>query len=245
MYTEILTKLDLAKNEAQIYEVLLQYGESSVSKISKHSQIHRRNVYDTLNHLLAKGLVSEKIGSKENTYVAANPRKLTEIIKEKEKAFKSILPDLESMYTNTPETDSVFIYKGVEGWKNYLRDVLEVGEDLYTIGGKGAWGDERIAIFLDDFIAKAEKKKINFQMLYDGQESDIPEKVKSTTKGKHKFLPVKYSNNSTIEIFGDHVVILSNIKNRRIDERAILTVIINRNLADSFRIWFQMIWDLV
>lgn len=82
-------------------------------------------------------------------------------------------------------------------------------------------------------------------MLYDGEHKQIPESVLKTTAGKHKFLPKKYSNNSAIEIFGDRVVIFSNIKNRQIDESATLTAIKNKNVADAFRTWFQMIWDLV
>lgn len=245
MYTDILTQLDLSKNEAIIYETLLKYGESSVSYISEKSGIHRRNIYDTINHLLSKGLVSEIVNSKENTYSAVNPKKLSEVIKEKEVNLNSILPDLENMYKSRPSSESVFIYKGIEGWKNYLRDVLEAGDDLYTISGKGAWGDERLQPFIKDFLKKAEKKKINFYMLYDGNNDDIPKSVLDTTKGKHRFLPKKYSNNSAIEIFGDRVVIFSNIKDRKIDNDATLTVIKNQNVADAFRTWFQMIWDLV
>lgn len=245
MHTNILQKLSLSKNESIIYETLLQHGESSVSKIAEKSGIHRRNIYDTINHLLPKGLISEKVGSKENTYTAVDPRKLTELIKEKEIELNNIMPALLKMYQVTPESESVFIYKGVEGWKNYLRDILEVNEDLYTIGGKGAWNDERIQTFLQDFLKKAEKNKIKFHVLFDGNKEDIPEEVITTAKSSHKFLPTKYSNNSTIDIFGDRVVIFSNIKNRRIDEQATLTIIKNRNVADAFRTWFQMIWDLV
>jgi sugar-specific transcriptional regulator TrmB len=245
MYSAILTKLNLSKNEALIYETLLKHGKSSVSTISKHSNIHRRNVYDTLDHLLSKGLVSEIVDSKENTYVAVDPKKLSEILKEKEIELNTIMPQLQEMYSSKPIFESVFIYKGIEGWKNYLRDVLEIGEDLYTIGGKGAWGDERIQTFLKDFLEKAAKKKINFYILYDGEESDIPSVVLKTSKDKHKFLPKKYSNNSAIEIFGDRVVIFSNIVDRKIDNNATLTVIKNKNVADAFRTWFKMIWDLV
>lgn len=246
MHTETLQKLDLSKNESIIYETLLKKGESNVSSISKFSGIHRRNVYDTIDHLLSKGLISEKVTLKENTYLPVDPKKLTEIIKEKEMELAKVMPIFQKLYNTKPETESVFIYKGIEGWKNYLRDVLEVGENLYTIGGKGAWSDPRIRTFLNDFLKKANKKRIEFYMLYDGDKKEIPEFVVDTTKGKHKFLPKKYSNNSTIEIFGDRVVIFSNINTteRIIDEKATLTVIKNRNVADAFKTWFQMIWDL-
>jgi len=245
MYSHILTKLNLSKNEALIYETLLLHGKSSVSSISKKSNIHRRNVYDTLNHLLSKGLVSEIVDSKENVYVPVDPKKLSEVLKEKELELDAIMPHLQELYASKPILESVFIYKGIEGWKNYLRDVLKEGEDLYTIGGKGAWGDERIETFLKFFLKEAGKKNIKFHTLYDGMESDIPLSVLKTSEGNHKFLPKEYSNNSAIEVFGDRVVIFSNIINRKIDNNATLTVIKNKNVADAFRTWFKMIWNLI
>ena len=67
-YTDLFIQLGLAKNEARIYETLLAEGESSVGEIAKKSQVHRRNVYDSLNRLVEKGLVFEIIQSKENRY---------------------------------------------------------------------------------------------------------------------------------------------------------------------------------
>ncbi len=245
MYSHILTKLDLAKNEAAIYETLLERGQSPVSAISLHSGIHRRNVYDSLNRLMEKGFVFEIVEKKENQYKAVDPRKLMEHVKEKEALLEKVMPDLLSLYQSSPTDESVSIYKGVEGWKNYLRDVLDVGEDLYTIGGKGAWGDKRLQPFMEYFLTEAKKKKITFHALYDGEKKDIPGDVLATTVGHNKFLPSKFSNSCVIEIFGDRTVIFSNVVDRKIDENATLTVIINKSVAESFRIWFKMIWSLV
>ena len=59
-YQELFQSLGLAKNEAKIYEVLIREGNSPVGKISEKSGIHRRNVYDSLNRLIEKGLRSEE-----------------------------------------------------------------------------------------------------------------------------------------------------------------------------------------
>jgi len=245
MYLDALTELGLSKNEAQIYESLVKNGGSSVSFISKDTNIHRRNIYDTLNHLINKGLVFEKLSGKENKYHAVEPVKLRERIKEKEIILDKVLPSLERLYKSSPTKEAVYIYKGIEGWKNYLGDVLEVGEDVYTIGGKGSWGDEKIDPFFETFLKEAKKKNINFHILFDGDKEDIPKKVLDLSVGKQKFLPKKYSNSSIIDIFGDRVVTISNTENRKIDNNATLTVIINKDVADSYRTWFQMIWDLL
>jgi len=58
-YEEMLRDLGLSLNESKIYEALLSIGESSVQQISLKSHVHRRNVYDSLNKLMDKGLASE------------------------------------------------------------------------------------------------------------------------------------------------------------------------------------------
>ena len=116
MYTELFQTLGMAKNEAEIYETLVKEGELGVGAISQKSGIHRRNVYDTLNRLLEKGLVFEILESKENRYQAVHPNKLAEFIQEKQQAIASAMPDLEKMFNTMPSKESVYIYKGIEGY---------------------------------------------------------------------------------------------------------------------------------
>ena len=47
---KVLERLGLSKNEAKVYETMLREGESSVGNLAIKSRVHRRNVYDTLNH---------------------------------------------------------------------------------------------------------------------------------------------------------------------------------------------------
>ena len=60
----------MAKNEAIIYETLVDKGDLSVSDIARESGINRRNIYDTLNRLLEKGLTYEIKLPKETIYKA-------------------------------------------------------------------------------------------------------------------------------------------------------------------------------
>src|SRR3989344_9332163 len=134
---EVLENLGLSKNEAKIYETLLHEGESPVGHLAIKSGVHRRNVYDTLNRLTEKGLAFEILENPENKYKAVDPNKFSEMLEEKQQQLFSVMPDMEKLYGSLPHQEGVFIYRGIEGWKNYMRDILRVGEDVYTIGGKG------------------------------------------------------------------------------------------------------------
>ncbi|MDP2749775.1 MAG: helix-turn-helix domain-containing protein, partial [Nanoarchaeota archaeon] len=87
MYQEILQKAGLSLNEARVYEALLNLGEVNVNKISIKSKVHRRNVYDSLNKLIEKGLASETFIKGEKSFKAINPERLKEIIKEKDNTY--------------------------------------------------------------------------------------------------------------------------------------------------------------
>lgn len=243
MYTDILTQLGLAKNESKIYETLLHNGESSIGDISTKANINRRNVYDSIDRLVEKGLIFETRLPRENLYQAVDPKKLMEILKEKENALNSILPDMLKTYGSTPHEEDVYIYRGVEGWKNYMRDIIRVGKDLYTLGGKGAWSDPRLARSLEEFKKEVQKKNISIKTLYDHEVQSQNRNIVDKIDTNFRFLPAKFSTPASLDIFGDHVVITSKISDGKIDENSSLTVIVNKDIAEAFKTWFELIWE--
>jgi sugar-specific transcriptional regulator TrmB len=243
MYTEVFSKLGLSKNESKIYETLLVEGESPVGHIATKSKINRRNVYDSMNRLIEKGLVFEILQKNENRYKAVDPRKLMELLKEKETALASILPDLDELYNGKPHEEDVYIYRGIEGWKNFMRDILRTGEDVYIIGGKGAWADNKIEAFREQFLKDAATKKINVRVLYDIEIQKNKHKILSILDAEHRFLPEGFSTTAAVTIFGNQIVIQSGINVGKIDENTTSTVIINKSIATTFKIWFKLMWD--
>jgi sugar-specific transcriptional regulator TrmB len=243
MYQEHLEQLGLYKNEARIYESLLKHGELSVGQISVNSGVNRRNVYDSINRLIEKGLVFEILEKKENHYKAVEPRKLLELVKEKEALLENILPNLEKLYSGQVHKDEVYIYKGPEAWKNYMRDILRVGEDFYCIGGKGAWMDEKNKHFFPQFIKEVQRKNIKMHHLFDFEVRNKNLAILKYVGKDYKFLPEGYSAPASVDIFGDHVNIVSGIKLGGMEEQHSLTVIVNRQIANAFRLWFKFMWD--
>jgi len=58
-----------------------------------------------------------------------------------------------------------------------------------------------------------------------------------------RFLPKKFSTTSAIDIFGDRVVTFTGLNINRLDDDLVQFVLISRKLADSYRKWFQFMWD--
>lgn len=244
MYVEIFQQLGLSKNEARIYEVLIGEGELTVGQISQKAQIHRRNVYDSLDRLVEKGLAFSIIAETENRYQAVGPKKLMEFLEEKQALLSRVMPQLEALFQQVPRQEQVIIYRGIEGWKNYMRDILRIGEDFYCIGGKGAWMDPKLHNFLPRFFADAIKNKIRFNYLFDHEVKESGLEITQYIGPHYRFLPPGYSTRACLDVFGSHVNVLSDIHLGRIGEEFSLTVIISEQLADACRTWFRLMWDM-
>ena len=62
----MLEEFGLTQTEEKVYLVLSQSGISPASDIIKKTQLHRTTVYDVLNRLIEKGIVSFVIKNKIN-----------------------------------------------------------------------------------------------------------------------------------------------------------------------------------
>jgi len=243
MYEELLHELGLSSNESKVYEAVLKLGESSVQQISDRANVHRRNVYDAISKLMQKGLASEVFIKGEKKFKTTNPRRLLDLIKEKEEKINAALPELQAQYEFVEEKEEAYLYKGIQGFKNYLSDILKTKQTVYFIGAKGFWLDERLKNFLSRFERERKKLGIKFMHLFDyeikEQNSEILKKV-----GKpYKFLPKEYSSNTAIDIFGPYVVMFVGVMSEKLDDEPVQFVIKSQKLADGYRKFFQFMWD--
>ncbi len=243
MHIEILQELGLSLNEAKIYEALLGNGELSVPQISEKTKAHKRNIYDAIPRILHKGLIYQIAESKEAKYAAVPPDKLEDLIGEKQSKLEKILPSLKTQFKKTASHEAVYVYKGKEGFKNYLRDILKTGKDVYFIGAKGGWFDKDLATFIAKFLKQAKEKGIRYHHIFDHEVIAQAAELLPALGKPYKFLPPQYSTTGAIDIFGDHIVTFSGLHLKSLTEDVTLAVIVNKELADCYRTWFKFIWD--
>ncbi|MFH1276007.1 MAG: helix-turn-helix domain-containing protein [Candidatus Woesearchaeota archaeon] len=244
MYEELLREVGLSPNEARVYEALLQLGETSVQKISLKSKVHRRNVYDSLAKLMEKGLASEVFIKGEKHFKAQNPNRLLSLLKEKEEIINKELPEMQAKYEALEEKEEAHLYRGIEGVKNYLQDILKTKETVYFIGAKGMWLDPRLKHFLPHFERERKQLGIKFKHIFDYEVREkLPEIIKLVGK-PYKFLPKEYSSPTMVDIFGDYVTtFISSGEPGILPEEPIQFVMKSRKLADGYRKFWQFMWD--
>ena len=85
MNTQILEKIGFTKGEIKVYFSLLKLGNTSSGPIIKDSGIAGSKVYEILNKLKNKGLVSETIREKTKHFQASAPSRVLDYINSKER----------------------------------------------------------------------------------------------------------------------------------------------------------------
>jgi predicted transcriptional regulator len=243
MYQELLQKTGLSLNEARVYEALLHLGECNVNKISIKSKVHRRNVYDSLNKLIEKGLASETFVKGEKLFKPTDPQRLKEIVKEKETALDTYLPEMKKLYQFVQPEAEAYFFRGVEGFKNYLQLILEQKQTVYFIGAKAFWLDPRLKHYLRHFDEERRARGIKFMHLFDHEVKEQKPEILKVVGKPYKFLPAKYSSATAVDIFGDYVVTFVGVKPGELYEEPLQFVLKSKLLADGYRKFFQFMWD--
>lgn len=242
---EILEEIGLSKNEAKVYLGLIKLNRASAGDIYKATGIHRRNIYDTLERLMEKGLVFQISEKKTNFFQAVNPEKLNQLLEERSNKLQKIIPLLTKDFEEQNRKEEVYIYQGAEGFKNYLRDILEVRQEMYAMGAKGALFDKRIEPYAQAFLDETVKRKIKLFHIFDHEVSQSKSKFLEFLPGEYKFLPPEYSSEITLCTYGDRVVSFTGRGVSNIGDTIKLFVTVSPQVAEAQRKWFKCLWEML
>ncbi|HLC74920.1 MAG TPA: helix-turn-helix domain-containing protein [Candidatus Nanoarchaeia archaeon] len=228
-----LKKIGLSDGESMVYLALLKLGSSSVHKINEEARMHRTTIYDFLEKLLTKGLVNYVIKGGVKYYKATHPNKLLDYIKEKESIVTDILPELDKISTFHKDEIIVEVYKGVEGVKTLLKDVLREGKDHVIFGIDESMFKEKLGPFMDWYF-KEEKRRGFKERILTGDDAPY---VYEYETALYRYLPPESFNPTPTYVYGDNVAIL-------IWEPFSVIRIKNAALADSYAKYFEILWEM-
>lgn len=240
MEEKILQQLGLTRNESKVYVILMKTGSATAGEVTQKSGIHRRNVYDCMERLMEKGLVSFVIVNNRKYFRAEEPERFLSLIEEKEAQLKEqrkfaeqIMPRLRPVAPTTKQ--DVRFYKGAEGLKTVYEDILQTGKD-YVGYGPGEQLEKILKGYLKYYINKRVRKKIKLKLIYT-MSSRGKDFVKNPLL-EARYLPEQYSSHAALRIYGNKVAIML-----LSEEEPIAIVIENKNIAEGYRKYFDVIWN--
>lgn len=243
MALEILKKIGLSEGEITIYSALLDLGKAPLNKIHEKTGIERRNIYDILNKLIERGLVSYVLENKRRLFQISHPNKIKGYVEEKKHELEEIGKEiekeiplvLEKFNFKRPEINAE-IYRGVEGIKAIFEDTLNYKEN-YFIGG-GWYIAKKLPHYWANYNKRRIKSGVKWYNLsrYETKKEEIPEKRLT----RIKFLPEEFSGNpNVIFIYGDKVA------NVLWGKEFFAFVIESKEIAENYKRYHKYLWNKV
>ena len=246
MNTEILAKAGLTKNEIKVYLTLLEKGEATSGPLIQTIGINSSKVYESLERLEKKGLVSYVKKANKKYFQATEPERLLDYIDEKKrlldeekKEVQKIIPELEvKRKTSKGELQEATIYQGLKGYKTLLENMLN---ELNPNGKYMAFASGKLKEVLGPywFIFQKKKKKfsIKSKCIWDPkvrrQKAYLAE-----YQGTGRFISTgSYLSPVDVWIYNDKVIQVS------YTTKPIFAVLIrSKGLVQSYRELFETIW---
>ncbi len=231
---ETLEELGLSKNESRIYHTLIRLGSSNISKIVSESKVHRTNVYDALEGLRRKGLVSSVLKDKKKYFEALNPSGLINLIREKEYKLMKIIPILKKEQTVREEVART--YEGVRAFRTILTSWLDKKEAIYTYGIPRGVIYIMGVPFINQFHKKRIKKRIVMKHIYN---ENARERIKYLNKLPYteaRYLPSDFNTDACTILCGDEIMIVHWKKN------PFIIHLKQKELADTYRKYFEFLY---
>jgi sugar-specific transcriptional regulator TrmB len=254
-----LKMLGLSEKEAQILEFLLFSGENTPSKIAQRLKINRTTVYDLLNNLAAKGLITKLIKIKKLTFQAAPPKywvhywdKQENQVQEQRKLYEKMLPDLDALSRKNEHSPRVTFYEGLDGIEQAILDSLDVMSNEIVGFSSVSQVLKYIPSKIISFYAKEKIRReiaSRFVVKHSDENSDVLGKYKKEfykNDTENKFTP-KYriysygtrKINNEIMVYDDKVMIINIVP-----PYYSAVLIRDKDISESQKAIFEIAWQV-
>src|SRR3989344_1634968 len=246
MIEQELQSLGLTGGETKAYLAMLELGSSTVGPIAKKSGISYSKIYEVLQRLIDKGVVSFIIKEKTKYFQAIEPsllhkfldRQENEIEKNRER-LKQIIPELEKHRKTFAETQEAEIFVGLKG----LRTANEI---IYSNFNKKdtalffyAYKEEHSKI-VDEFFLKLapfyKQIKIKFKGIGSKEwaKSEYVKKTSSFIDARYVDFPLP----GTIDIYKDMIFQIA------WSNKPTGILIHSKEIAENYRNYFNEVWKI-
>jgi len=238
-----LQELDLSKNEALVYTELLKLGLTNAGPIITSTRLHRQLVYEALERLAQKKLVSSVLKNNRKQFQAVSPKKLLNLIRQKEELAKKIIPELLKLQAGADDQFAIHTLYGKEGFFSNLKDVVESASRfdkiMRIIGGAPDINFyEAIGENYQEYINFLSEKGVKKHLISPEKYSNIFKKKFANEKGntlrtvKEGLSAPTYTRITpemvSIEIYSTELIVIQ---------------IYNKAIAKAYREHFDLLWS--
>ncbi len=239
----LLERIGLNNREIEIYMTLLPRKVARASVISKASKQSRSHTYLVLRSLEEKGLVSEIERGKILHFVAESPQRLLSYIENREEELHvlkplvaDVLPQLHALTSPLAGKPRVTMLHGIEGMKQVYREMLP--KDFCGIFNPQAMYDAFGKNIAQMVLGKDTRIRGRDLLVDNAMSKRWLSEVTQHEGYSIRLLPKGVTFYSDTNFSDDTVALFS------YDDEQTIICIENKNLVDSFKAWFEMMWNI-
>ncbi|MDP6293881.1 MAG: helix-turn-helix domain-containing protein [Candidatus Woesearchaeota archaeon] len=245
MYERSLQKIGLTSGEAKVYEALLVTGPSTVGPIVKESGVAYSNVYEILQRLIEKGIVSLITKEKTKHFHAVEPTRLKEYVakqaaavQQSQNVLKDVLPSLKNLAGEASPLH-VEVFVGMKGLKTAYELLVaggkkgDKGQFVYVYNKKYYKATER---FYVDLWKEIRTSPIRWEGICNEEyrPTVLGQKKEKTLEQRYVDLPLA----GNIDLFKDRLLI------EIWADKPLGILITSQEVADNFRTYFDGLWKV-
>ncbi|MEK6825568.1 MAG: helix-turn-helix domain-containing protein [Nanoarchaeota archaeon] len=245
MNTSSLRQLGLSENEIKLYLALLQGGSATAYDLGKKTGIYRVHVYDKIENLMNKGLVTHIYRGAKKYFQAIAPAALRQVLEDKknilhtqEQEIETLIPLLEQRAHTSQEDTHVEVFKGVEGLKHFLKDIIKTKKEVLVTGIDDAKYQEALPIFMEQYFRDLRIYKIKERILTLQKKDVFQFDKKTAPTTEYRYLEEKQFNPANTFIYGSKVVLVS------WGTPVTAVMIENAGVAATYKGHFEVLWKI-
>ncbi|MEK6963857.1 MAG: helix-turn-helix domain-containing protein [Nanoarchaeota archaeon] len=235
---EALTEIGLTRNEAKIYQTLLQNGPLCVRMLARESKLYRSCVYDALDQLLKKGLVAFMEKEKIRWFEALEPTSLLTWFKEKETLLASLIPKIQLEMSLQKESESkskASMVEGIKAFRVIMFSWLEK-KSLILVYGIPCAVPKIIRYFIESFHKERIRKRVWMKHIYNEEAKERIQYLNTLPYTEARYLPEKFSSPVSTMVCKDEIMLIS-------WQPLTLIRIRNEALAKAYEKYFDILWE--
>jgi HTH-type transcriptional regulator, sugar sensing transcriptional regulator len=236
-----LEKLGLNRNEAKVYLALLYKGQATAGELVKAVGVHRNIVYDNLEKLMDKGLVSV-ISETKKIFVAQKPTAILEFLESKKTTVdkemtlaKEMIPEINKILASHKSKQDVQVFRGIGGLKKVLSEVVQ-SKNSWCIGITNESVDVLGETYWKNYNAKKKETKTKEMLLWNADYENTV--IVKNTNSQHRILPKELNQVTETLIWEGKVAIMT------YSQEPVVVLIENKEIYDMHKKHFDFLWKL-
>ncbi len=249
MIKETLEELGFSDKEADVYLAMTKLDQATASSIAKETGIIRTTVYDILEGLMQKGLISKVKKSGKTYYYSLSPDKLIDYLEREKREFSKkvdlqkekvskIMPKLVSIQNlHSVNKPKVRFYEGEKGMREAYEDSLQADGIIRAYANVEEM-HKGLPNFFPEYYERRAEAGIHIRAILPQNETSVDRASKDSEEMRTtKFLPEKNMTfTPEINVYNNKVLIAS-------WKESMAIVIESKELADFHKLMYELLWD--